>query len=665
MPGTDRCHRLDIVMDVRKPHQTWVADMLTLYRSALIYSGGTWKVVSDRSDLPVRQVFHSGNMVPDRTEIKIGGDPLRPNQVTVDFLNRSLNYQRDTKYAQDSASIYGRGEAIRNLDVSMIGITREAEVLRAADMIITRKSDILREVTWATGLEALAVEPGDVAAVGIVTRDFEMGWGGRVLDGSSSHVVLDREVTVKSGYAYELFVWHTQADTPERRTVATTVPSGASSFTTITVSPTAGFSYQALAGDRWAMGITSEDLMRVRVKSIRRSQDGLHELVGEQYVAIDFTIECPGSITTAVSNSPPSQPSTASITASGCVLCANVATVPSCVGGLLTVPGTLGSVTLNSSHNPNVAALVGDRLFFTTGPASGATSTVSAWGGSGSNVATVSNAFSASSVPDSGNSYYVAYRTPPFTGMEVEVDSGGGYGFVGRIFNTSGCVSIRNTAELLGVRLTPYSDRGQVNTIGRWVQSVTAYGCADPEIITTVATVTGSAETVLYAYNLVGNDLGTFNRVNMRISALVTEACSPAFERTDMFLSLRYGSQVLISSLAARLGDTGAFGTQEHYGHGTYGGLSQLGSNRAAFIEANLYADGVTSRQTATLKYAGPLEQDPAEILRSGTGTVDSTLTQTVAITAQFSHLNSAGAVHSHGCFFLVFRSGVSEITSL
>jgi len=641
--GQQRLSRLNLVMDTKRPHLVWVQDILALFRSALIYSNGVYKVITERQDLPMRQVFHSGNMVPGKTEVRIGGDPTKPNQITAEFLDQDLKYEREPLYVQNSASIVTANEPIINVDLSFIGLTRKAEVLRAADLELQRRRSIKREITWQTGLEGIAVEPGDVAGVGVVTTNWEMGYGGRAIDGSSLHAVFDREVRVSSGYTYELLVWHTAADTPETRTVATTVPAGQTTYTTITVSPTSGFNSRVAPGDRLAMGITSEDIVRVRVTKItRESQMGIYTLTGEEFLPLTFNRDCPGSITTAVSNPPPSQPSTASITASGCTVCANVITVPGCIGGLLTAPGTLGSVTLNSSHNPNVAALVGDTLNFVNGPSSGKTATVSAWGGSGSNVATVSNAFSASSVPASGDTYYVAYRTPTFGGIEVEVDSGGGFVLRGVINATSGCVDVSQTADALGVRLTPFSDRGQRNTLGRWTASVATAGCRDTDIpLTDAATITGSALASYYSQVIEPDILGDYGEMRVKILGRITEVCSPANERTYLSLGLRYGAQTLIDSLVVTLNDVANGDT--------------IGTEKGTKINVELTADGTTSRQIAMLRYRGQSDTGHVDVSKYGTGTVDSTLANTLQVTAQFSHQDSGLAVHSHGCYFLNF----------
>ena len=52
-------------------------------------------MITDRGDLPTRQVFHSGNMVPELTQIRLGGDPIAPNEVKVEFTNENLDYRRE------------------------------------------------------------------------------------------------------------------------------------------------------------------------------------------------------------------------------------------------------------------------------------------------------------------------------------------------------------------------------------------------------------------------------------------------------------------------------------------------------------------------------------------------------------------------------------------
>ena len=266
--STQDLHHLDLVIDVKRPFWTQIKDILGLYRSTIIYSNAEYKLITDRGDLPTRQVFHSGNMVPELTQIRLGGDPIAPNEVKVEFTNENLDYRREVFYLHDSASVVTNNDPIKSYELQLFGITRPDEAKRTGDLDLQKRRKRPREVEWTTALEAVAVEPGDVAVVGIPFTNFEAGIGGRALDGSSRHIVLDREFDQKSGYTYDLWVWHTAADTPEQRSVASGVGM------TITTSPNSGFSYQVMPNDRYAIGISSEDLLKVIVTNIVRDEMG-------------------------------------------------------------------------------------------------------------------------------------------------------------------------------------------------------------------------------------------------------------------------------------------------------------------------------------------------------------------------------------------------------
>lgn len=307
-------HHLDLVMDATRSHWDWVIKIANLYRSAIIYSNGQYKLITDRGDLPIRQVFHAGNTIPGRTEVRIGGNPVKPNQANVTYSDRDMGYIQNTLFVQDSAALLN--EPLKPINLDLSGITRRNEAVRQASVFLQRNQVVRREVTISTGLEGLAVEPGDRAKMGVIMTNYEAGYGGRALDGSLSHIVLDREIAVSSGYSYELLVWHTAADTVETRTLGTSPCSS-----TITVSPTAGFTYQVVAGDRWAIGISSEDLFDVRVRDIKREPDGIHTIAAEQYIPINYTFNCDSATPPATPLSPPLQPQSTTITISDCTLC--------------------------------------------------------------------------------------------------------------------------------------------------------------------------------------------------------------------------------------------------------------------------------------------------------------------------------------------------------
>jgi len=497
--GLEDQHHLDLVMDTRKSHWQWVQDILSLYKSGIIYSQQQWKIITDRQDLPLRQVFHSGNIVPGKMNIKIGGDPMRPNQVNVSFANQLIDYEQDVIYVQDSASVAGAGDPIKDYSMELRGIARETEAIRMGRWDLERKRSIRRELNFETGLEGIAVEPGDMCRVGIVSTNYDMGWGGRILDGSSRHVVLDREITVQSGYTYDLFLWHVQADTPETRTIATTVPAGTSSFTTAVISPTSGFNFQAVPDDRWSIGVTSRDLMLCQVKQVSGSREGRTEIVAEQFIALNPTTPTGAKLASDILKAPaigepPAQPvkvvaTEVALTLKDGSVVSNiiigVSPAPLFEGGRLTAPGTLESVTLAlaSSHNPNPDALIGEQLRFISGPASGMSPVISAWGGAPSFVASVYPAFAAGNVPASGDPYQLIKNAGLYAGMDVLTVSDSTdpssplWTSMGIHYGTEITIpGVSPQSINVSYKLNPISDRGSINENGSWVVSLTTFG---------------------------------------------------------------------------------------------------------------------------------------------------------------------------------------------
>jgi hypothetical protein len=487
--GWEEQHRLDLVMDARKPHWSWVQDILGLYRSDIINSNGKWKIISDRADLPLRQVFHAGNTVPQKTQITITKDPLAPNQATIRFANKLLEYEQDVLYV--TASGTAAGTPIKSFDMSLIGITRTSEALREAGWQMQRRRETRREIKFVTGLEGVVVERGDMARVGIVTTNYELGYGGRAMVGSSlSSVVCDREFEVKSGYPYEIFVWHTTANTPETRTLANTVSGGLSACTFIVAVPTSNFTYPVEVNDRWALGVTSEDLMNVRVKSVRRDPSGGHEITAEQFVRINPTTpSLLGKGMTFDLNGPCAQPISAVTTvvfqkmidgskiALGMV---EVSPAPRFQGGLITAAGCATVIWLGGSHAPITDALIGDGLRMVSGVSSStAWSIITSYSVSNSGkLATVSPALAAA--PNSGDDYMIGYRTPAFLGFDLYsqpstiAPSDDKWTIFGTYVGGRAEWSDDTTSRSLLWKIVPFTENSVRNTVGTWVVSMTA-----------------------------------------------------------------------------------------------------------------------------------------------------------------------------------------------
>lgn len=650
-------HHLDLVMDTSRAQWDWVTSILSLYNSAAIYSNGKYKIISDRADLPLRQVFHAGNTVSGKTEIRIGGNPIKPNQVSVQFADQNIHYTENVVIIQDSAQIFAAHQPIKSFDISLRGITRPTEAIREGSYLLIKNQRTRREATFSTGLEGLAVEPGDRCKLGVLMTNFEAGYGGRALDGSSSHIVFDMPVTVQSGFPHELVVWHTDADTLEQRNL------GNAPGTWIVGSPSGGFFYPVAKGDRWAVGISSEDLFNLRVVKVERQPSGIQVITAEQYEPVFPDIACPDS-RTAVNSlfSPPSQPAAVAATVyPDCTICVSF-TPADVVTGTIITPGTAYTTASGDFYGFDISArvggslslvmgsLVGDTVRFLSGTASGQARQIAAWY-PGSNFFASGDRLmwwspAVSPPPSSGDFLNVIPQGNDAVGMRVywEGSSGhvlrtsarSGWQELGRFDGYYGCVDVSNTAESLTIALVPVSSWGVPNFGGATIINIGAPGCQNFESIPTSVAVTTQVAAPIFNLTFPGSTLGVGGNTIGEISGLVTETCSAAAETTEMALSLYYGTQLLVGSLVVTLNDVNS--------------QAVLGTNLPATVKFQIQNLGVQSAQTAALMYQGPSNSGYVVLTKAGAGSVDTTIPQTLSVVAVFNHYNGSG-VHSHDCF--------------
>ncbi len=370
LPG-ENLHCLDIVLDRQKPHWTWLHEMLAPYRSSLIYSNAKFKIITDRADLPTRFEFGAGNMLEESVNLQIVKDPLQVNQAVVEFANRDLDFERDVLYMQNSAAAF-TSTPLKPFNMDLVGISRTSEAMRIASLEMQRRNTKIRNISFQTDLEAVPLEPGDVFAANIPVSNWDMGIGGRLVDGSSVHAVLDRELEVKSGQTYEIYLWHTDADTVERVSLVSSPPGF-----TITVTPTQGFSYAAKPGESYAIGVTSRDVLLFRTTKVAREQTGRHSVEGTEYLRLEYQLYCPSSANTAFDLDRPSQPSCVTVAIVNCTATLSLSYLSPQTGTVLGYQD--GLISMVGPHNPNPSSEINDSLSVLSGAGSGFSSVIKSW----------------------------------------------------------------------------------------------------------------------------------------------------------------------------------------------------------------------------------------------------------------------------------------------
>ena len=158
------------------------------FRSALVYSHGKITLASDLPDeLPV--------MVFGEATIKQGSFQISGNKesdiltgVEVSYIEPTNHYKREVVRVDHDGANSGvqqnMPENITTLDLA--GVTRRSQALRFAQYQIAASKFLKRTINFSTSTDALSLVPGDVIAVQQNQGGIAYGFGGKIVENSSS-----------------------------------------------------------------------------------------------------------------------------------------------------------------------------------------------------------------------------------------------------------------------------------------------------------------------------------------------------------------------------------------------------------------------------------------------------------------------------------------------
>lgn len=190
--GTMKRWELGYVIDTPAKVADFLAIVGPASRTSIVARGRRISAVVDKSTAPT-QLFSEGNVRDVRLIYEdVSG---RPNRVNVEFLDAELDYDRNTAPVQDETI---SGEDYHEYDVSLFGLTKKARAMRAAQYELNRRVSIDEALHFTAGIDAVAVQPGDV--FGFNHAVLQRGTvGGRIRAATSTSVTLDRDITLTAG----------------------------------------------------------------------------------------------------------------------------------------------------------------------------------------------------------------------------------------------------------------------------------------------------------------------------------------------------------------------------------------------------------------------------------------------------------------------------------
>lgn len=242
------------------PTSCWEAalEVAASARATLLMRGTSVTVVWDRPRTLPAQVFSVGNTAVNSFREVFLPMQDRASAIEVDYVNAEQDHQRDKLTVVNAAVTEASAQRVQ---FSNRGIRRPSQAWREAMVKLKRNELLRRSGELGVDIDAIACTVGDMIWVqNDVTR---WGEGGRIVSGTTTSLVLDKEITLETGKSYEV-VLRLADDTIVTRAITT------AAGTVSAVSVASAFPATPQPYDVYAIGESGRAIKPFIVTDIRR-----------------------------------------------------------------------------------------------------------------------------------------------------------------------------------------------------------------------------------------------------------------------------------------------------------------------------------------------------------------------------------------------------------
>jgi predicted phage tail protein len=292
--STEPRFRCNLYLAGREDAIKVLANMASIFTAQAYWSEGTAKWVLDRDEAPVA-LFSPSNITDGRFNYQGTARQARHTAALVTWNDPNLNYQAVPAYVADDDGIARYGlNTVRSV---AMGCTSEGQAVRFGRFTLTSEKLQTQTVTFQTGLEGLAVLPGNIILLQDPSR-VTARHGGRVVSATTTSVQLDAPIALASGVAYTLYLTLPDGTVTSK---AVTTPAG----TVDLLSWASALATAPQAGAQWSIWASADILSRWRVIGIRAIDKQVCEITAlyhdpTKYALIEtgFTLGDAGSSST-------------------------------------------------------------------------------------------------------------------------------------------------------------------------------------------------------------------------------------------------------------------------------------------------------------------------------------------------------------------------------
>lgn len=179
-------------------------DMATIFTGMLYHLEGQVTAIIDAPADPVYS-FSKGNVLDGQFSYESTGTKTRINQVIVTWNNPANNYEQQALIVEDPTAIL-RDNKIISEEAFAFGTTSEGQATRYGRWKLFTAQNQTELVSFSTALQGAFLQPGDIINIQDADR-YGISLSGRLKSGSTTTTVnLDRSITLRSGFVYQLSV---------------------------------------------------------------------------------------------------------------------------------------------------------------------------------------------------------------------------------------------------------------------------------------------------------------------------------------------------------------------------------------------------------------------------------------------------------------------------
>lgn len=258
--GVEPRFTCNLYLQTREEAYRVVANMASIFTAMTYWSVGSIFAVQD-SPQDVFAQFTNADVIGGEFNYSGSAGNARHSVALVTWNDPTDSYRQKIEYVEDAEAIARFG--VRESEVVAIGCTSRGQAHRMGKLMLYTEKYETEVVTFKTSIKANFLAPGKIIQTMDATRA-GVRFGGRILSGTTSSVVLDSSVTIGSGKTYNISLVLADGSIEER--AVTNAVGGTSTITFSPVLPSAPQSYSIwiltasdLSAEKWRVMSVSED----------------------------------------------------------------------------------------------------------------------------------------------------------------------------------------------------------------------------------------------------------------------------------------------------------------------------------------------------------------------------------------------------------------------